>query len=710
LLLQKRFLLGRIISVRQGGPEAEEQMALLPIERVRNVGIIAHIDAGKTTATERFLFYAGRTHKIGEVHDGAAVMDFRADERERGITISAAATTFAWNNHQINLIDTPGHVDFTAEVERSLRVLDGAVVIFSGVEGVEPQSETVWRQADRYQVPRLAFINKLDRAGADHIRVITQIESRLGAQAVFLNLPHGSENSLDGVIDLIDWNLTIFNPATRGRELDVREIPEDCLQVAEEARSRLIEFAANSVDWMADLYLSGEKIDAKDLRRAIREATLAGKLIPVLCGSALHDLGVQPVLDAICYYLSSPQDRPPAQGMDPDTGKPIDRPMSLDAPFSALVFKVVATSSTDYLWLRVYSGSLTTEDRCFHPRSKTRLRLRRILRLHADRTEPVEQARCGDIVAVHGLKDVVTGDTLCAPEHPITFEPIHFPQTVVSMAVETQTSADRDRLYEIVNRLLREDPTLCVGTDEETGQLILSGMGELHLEVTRNRMQREFNVAAFFGRPRVSYRETVLARAVGKGEFDKRISDVSVSGRAAVEVLPRPRTQGDRSLPPVEVDISCITRLLPAALQRQAQDILLQGCNSGTHGYPVVDIKVRIMEFRHNDPPDVSVPLLGTLTLALREAIAQAKTTVLEPVMSLEVRAPDDCLGSLMKDLGARRAEIHETDMQSGMAVVRGLVPLAEMFGYSTQMRSLTQGRGSFSMEPFDYQPAKSWV
>jgi elongation factor G len=361
--------------------------------------------------------------------------------------------------------------------------------------------------------------------------------------------------------------------------------------------------------------------------------------------------------------------------------------------------------------MRVYSGSLTTEDRCYHPRSKTRLRLRRILRLHADRTEPVEQARCGDIVAVHGLKDIKTGDTLCDPQHPITFEPIHFPQTVVSMAVETQTSADRDRLYEVVSRLLREDPTLSVSTDEETGQLILSGMGELHLEVTRNRMQREFNVAAFFGRPRVSYRETIAARGVGKGEFEKRISDVLVTGRAAVEILPRPRTPGDRSLPPVEVDISRISKLLSSSLEREAYEILLRGCNSGgSHGYPVVDVKVNVLEFRHNDPPDPAVPLLGTLTLALREAIAQAQTIVLEPVMNLEVRVPDEFLGAIMKDLGSRRTEIRETDMAGGLAVVRGLVPLAEMFGYSTQMRSLTQGRGSFSMEPYDYQPAKSWV
>jgi elongation factor G len=686
-------------------------MASTPLDQVRNVGIIAHIDAGKTTATERFLFYSGRTHKIGEVHDGQAVMDFRDDERERGITISAAATTFAWNSHQINLIDTPGHVDFTAEVERSLRVLDGAVVIFSGVEGVEPQSETVWHQADRYQIPRLAFINKLDRAGADHERVLKQIETRLGAPAVLVNLPHGEENNLDGIIDLVERKLTIFDRSTRGREVEVFEVPSEMSDAVEAARSHLVEFAANRVDWLADMYLAGDPVEAKDLRRAIREATLSGKMIPVLCGAALRDLGVQPVLDAICHYLPSPLNRPAAQGLDLETGKPIHRLLTLDAPFSALVFKVVATSSTDYLWLRVYSGCLTTEDRCYHPRSKTRLRLRRILRLHADRTEPVNQARCGDIVAVHGLKDIQTGDTLCDPENPITFEPIHFPQTVVSMTVETQTSADRDRMHEVVSRLLREDPTLIVSTDEETGQMILSGMGELHLEVTRNRMQREFNVAAFFGRPRVSYRETVTARGVGKGEFERRISDALVSGKAAVEILPRPRTSGDRSVPPVEVDISRISRNLSSSMEREAQEILLRGCNSGgTHGYPIVDVTVNVLDFRHNDPPDPSVPLLGTLTLALREAIAQAQTIVLEPVMSLEVRVPDECLGGIMKDLGARRAEIRETELLGGSALIRGLVPLAEMFGYSTQMRSLTQGRGSFSMEPYDYQPAKSWI
>lgn len=685
-------------------------MAMTPVERVRNVGIIAHIDAGKTTATERFLFYSGRTHKIGEVHDGAAVMDFRVDERERGITISAAATTFTWNDHRINLIDTPGHVDFTAEVERSLRVLDGAVVIFSGVEGVEPQSETVWRQADSYRIPRMAFINKLDRAGADHHRVLEQIVSRLGVNAAFANIPYGSESALEGVIDLVDMRLMVFDSSTRGLELQYREIPGDYIEAAREARDRLVECTANCVDWLADLYLAGEAVEGCDLRRGIREATLKGDLMPVMCGAALRDLGVQPVMDAICDYLPSPLDRPPACGTDADTGKPTERPLNLEAPFSALVFKVVATSSTDYLWLRVYSGSLSTEDRCHHPRSQKRLRLRRILRLHADRTEPVEQARCGDIVAVHGLKDIVTGDTLCDPEHPITFEPIHFPQTVVSMVVETQTSVDRDRVYEIVNRLIREDPTLSLGKDEETGQMILSGMGELHLEVTRNRMQREFNVDAFFGRPRVSYRETISSNGSGRGDFEKRINDTLVIGRAKVEIVPRPRPEGDRGMPPVEVDISRITKMLPSSLQREAQKILVSGCSSGgAHGYPVVDLKVIVVEFRHNDPPDIAVPLLGTLTLALREALAQSQTKVIEPVMSLEVRAPEDGLGAVMKDLGARRVEIRATDIMEGFALIHGKAPLAEMFGYSTQLRSITQGRGSFSMELYDYQPAKSW-
>ena len=677
------------------------------IEKIRNIGIIAHIDAGKTTVSERFLYCAGQIHRMGEVHDGAAAMDFREDERERGITISAATTAFVWNSYTVNLIDTPGHVDFTAEVERSLRVLDGAVVVFSGVEGVEPQSETVWRQADRYRVPRIAFINKLDRAGADHERVLTRIKERLGANAAFVNLPHGLESEINGIIDLVDMNWTVFDPATRGRGMETRPIQEDMYAVAEQARHQLVEATANCVDWLADLYLAGAPVATDDLRRAIREATLSGGLVPVLCGAALKDMGIPPVLDAVGHYLPSPLDRPPTLSWDPGTGEQLERVPSPDAPFAALIFKVVSTASADFIWLRVYSGKLTTEERCWHPRTKSHIRLRRILRLHADKTEPVEFASCGDIVAVQGLKDMVTGDTLCDAQFPVIFESIQFPQTVVSMAVETSDVAARDRLGEVITRLLREDPTLGVHTDEETGRMILSGMGELHLEVTQNRLEREFRIPASFGRPQVSYRETPTKRGVGVGEFNRKIGDAEVRGRTTVEIIPRPRTPGDHTLEPVEVDISSVERMLLPALQREARATLQRGCtSSGAHGYPVVDLTVRLLEFRHNNPPDVLIPLLGTLTLALREAIAQAQTVVLEPIMTLEVRAPEDCLGVLMKDLSARRAEIRATDIQGNDTVIRGLVPLAEMFGYSTKMRSLTQGRASFSMEPFDYQPA----
>jgi elongation factor G len=430
-------------------------------------------------------------------------------------------------------------------------------------------------------------------------------------------------------------------------------------------------------------------------------------MIPVMCGTALKYIGVQPLMDAVCYYLPSPLDRPPALGTNPETGEFVERSPLEKVPFSALVFKVVAASSADFFWLRVYSGALVTEERYWQPRLKKFVRPRRILRLRADHTEPVNAACGGDIVAIQGVKDIVTGDTLCDLRHPVTFEPIQFPQTVVSMAVEIGAAADRDRLSETINRLLREDPTLSVHTDEETGRMILSGMGELHLDVTRNRLEREFRIPAYFGRPRASYRERPLERGVGRGEFDKRIGDALVKGLAVVEVLPRPRTPGDHTVEPVEIDISRVEKMLTTALEREARATLVGGCSAGgAHGYPVVDLRINVLEFRHNDPPDVQVPLLGTLTRALREALVQARTIVLEPIMSLEVRAPEDCMGALMKDLGARRVEIRSTDIKNGGAIICGLAPLAEMFGYSTRMRSLTQGRGSFSMTPFDYQPA----
>jgi elongation factor G len=686
-------------------------MLLRPLAQVRNIGIIAHIDAGKTTTTERFLYYAGLTHKIGEVHDGNTVMDFRDDERERGITISAAATTFLWNGHQLNLIDTPGHIDFTAEVERSLRVLDGAVVIFSGVEGVEPQSETVWHQADHYGVPRLAFINKLDRVGADHERVLAEITSRLGARAAFVNLPHGLEDRLDGVIDLLSQKWMVFDPDTRGRELSARDLPTGSEDRARAARERLVETVAESVDWLADRYLSGADISTDDLKRAIREATVHRRFVPVLCGAALRDLGIRPILDAVCDYLPSPPDRPPARGVDLATGAGVERLPSSAAPFSALVFKVMATPSTDLFWLRVYSGALGTDERCFHPRTGARMRLRRLLRIHADRTEAVDGAECGEIVAAPGLKSVVTGDTLCDPDHPLTYEAIQFPETVVSVAVEAQTSAERERLLDVVSRLTREDPTFAYHTDEETGELILSGMGELHLEVIRNRMQREFNVRARFGRPRVSYRETVLGAGRAVGEFDRRIGDAQVSGRAEIEVGIRQRAPGVRGAPPVELELAGNLLALPQELQRITREGVLSACSGGgPRGYPMMDVRVRVVSVTLSEAPDPSVPLMASVTLAMRHAFAAAGTVLLEPVMRLDVRTPEEFVGSVIKDLGTRRAEIRETALARPFALVRALVPLAEMFGYSTQVRSLTQGRGSFSMEPFDYQPVPERV
>jgi elongation factor G len=679
------------------------------LHRLRNIGIIAHIDAGKTTVTERFLNAAGVTHKIGEVHDGEAAMDFRPDERERGITIAAAAVSFPWADHRISLIDTPGHVDFTAEVERSLRVLDGAVVVFSGVEGVEPQSETVWHQADRYGVPRLAFVNKLDRIGADHERVIEQIRTDLAAHALFVSLPHGLEDKLDGTIDLIRMKWLVFDPATRGRDFEERELPADAVEAARRAREALIEGVAEVVESLADKYLAEDPITVDELKHAIREATLAGRLVPVLCGAALKDLGVRPILDAVCDFLPSPLDRPAAVGEHPETGERETRETDPSAPFSAQVFKVVAAPNTDFFWLRVYSGRLGTEDRCYNPRTKVRLRLRRMVRLLADRTEPVEVADTGDIVAAPGLKDVVTGDTFCAPDHPITFESILFPETVVSVAVEARTAADRDRLLEVVERLQREDPTFRSHIDEETGELILSGMGELHLDVLRNRMEREFNITARFGRPRVSYRETVAEAGRGEGMFDKRIGEASVTGRAVVTVAPRPRKPGDRSPDPVEVSLEGQAALFPEPVRAEMQQVLLNGCDAGgEHGFPVTDVRVRATDVVVSDAPDPLVPISASLAMALRHALEEAGSVVLEPIMRLEVRTPESFLGSVVKDLSARRAEIRETVVAGNVTVVRGRAPLAEMFGYSTTLRSLTQGRGTFSMEPFDYSPLPS--
>ena len=512
-------------------------MSSIPAERIRNIGIVAHIDAGKTTTTERFLYYAGKSHKIGEVHDGEAVMDFRQDERERGITISAATTTLYWRDHQINLIDTPGHVDFTAEVERALRVLDGAVVIFDGVEGVEPQSETVWRQADRYDVPRIAFINKMDRVGADFDAAVASIRDKLHAVPVCVQFPDLVVDGLIGIVDLVQQKYLRFEAGSQGREIEITEIPDRLSERATALRNQMVETLAEVHDPLAELYLADAPIAEDPVRSALRAATLSRKVVPVLSGAALRNTGIQPVLDAVCDYLPSPSEGPPVEGVDPrDDSVVVLRP-DPDGPFAALVFKVVSGSATDLFYLRVYSGRLQSGDRVWNPRTGERERLRRLLRMHAGRGTPVESIEAGDIVAVPALRSV-TGDTLCDSSYPVLLEPIRFPDTVVSVAVEPRTATDRDRLGQVLDRIEREDPTFHRAVDEETGQMIISGMGELHLEVVLSHMQREFGVEVNYGKPRVTYRETVRRVSTGRAEFRRKVGGDNLFAKVEMRIEP----------------------------------------------------------------------------------------------------------------------------------------------------------------------------
>jgi len=676
-------------------------MPSIPIDRVRNIGIVAHIDAGKTTTSERFLFYTGKSHRMGEVHDGQAVMDFRDDERERGITISAAATTLAWNEHEINLIDTPGHVDFTAEVERALRVLDGAVVVFDGVEGVEPQSETVWHQADRYHVPRIAFVNKMDRVGADFDMCVRTIREQLGALPLPIQFPDGSAESLHGVVDLVHERLLTFDPATQGRTVHAVPVPERLRDEAERRRAALVEALANLHDPLAELYLADAPVDAQTLKAALRAVTVGHKAVPVLCGAALRNVGIQPVLDAVCDYLPSPLDVPPIEGVDPRDGKRVPRPPQVDAPFAALVFKVSADESADLFFLRVYSGRLRSGERAFNPRNAERERLRRILRIHAARGETVEQIEAGQIVAVAGLHRTVTGDTLCDETAPVLLEPIRFPDTVVAIAVEPRTSADRDKLGEVLQRIQREDPTLRFAVDPDTGQTLLSGMGELHLEVTIQRMQREFRLEVHYGKPRVSYRESVRKSASSVAEYRRQVAGEPLFARVEIGVEPL-----EAHGAPVEV----VDRLKPGTLPQQVVPAVVESVRNaagggGLFGYPVTGVRAAILEARYDDVGQSEIALNSAASLAFREALKAAVPVVLEPYGRFEVRVPEEYLGGVVKTLNQRRAVVDDTKFQRGSVVVRGVVPIGEMFGYLTVLRSHSQGRGSFSLEPFDYRP-----
>ena len=671
-------------------------------ERIRNIGIVAHIDAGKTTLTERILFYAGKSHRLGEVHDGRAVMDYRSDERERGITIWAAATTLEWRDHQINLIDTPGHVDFTAEVERALRVLDGAVVVFDGVEGVEPQSETVWHQADRYAVPRVCFVNKMDRVGADFDGSVASIRERLGALAIAVQFPDGAAESFAGVVDLVDGAHLSFDPDTLGRDVVRGPVPERLRDEAERRRAEMIERLAELHEPLADRWLSEQPIATAHLHEALRAVTLARRAVPVLCGAALRNVGVQPVLDAVCAWLPSPSEVPAVRALAAGgAGEPVSIAPDPAAPFAALVFKITASPAADLFFLRVYAGAVEAGERVLNPRTGGRERLRRMLRVHADRGEAVERVEAGDIVAVTNLHRSITGDTLCSEQRPVLLEAIRFPDTVVSIAVEPKTSSDRDRLAEVLDRIQREDPTIRCSLDAETGQTLLAGMGELHLDVTLGRMQRDFGVAVHSGKPRVSYRETVRASGTGEAEYRRQIGGDTLFARVEVRIDPLERCGA-----PAEVASALGAGRLPAPFVSSVLDSLQNAAGGGgTFGYPVTGVRITLQDASYADVGQPEIALNSAASMAFREALRAAGSAVLEPYGRFEVRVPEDGLGTVVRTLNQRRAVVEETTFGRATAVVKGVVPIGEMFGYLTVLRSSTQGRGTFSLEPFEYRP-----
>ena len=676
-------------------------MSPLPKDRIRNIGIVAHIDAGKTTTSERFLFYTGRSHKLGEVHDGLAVMDFREDERDRGITISAAATTLSWREHRINLIDTPGHVDFTAEVERALRVLDGAVVVFDGVEGVEPQSETVWHQADRYGVPRVAFINKMDRIGANFDAAVAGIEKRLGARAIPIQRPDGSAETFAGIVDLVEMRYLTFGEQSLGRDVTDSPVPARLAEDCAARRDLLIERLAELHEPLADRFLAEQPIAPDDLRAALRAVTVSGAAVPVLCGAALRNVGIQPLLDAVCLYLPSPVDVGPAHGTDPKDGSEIDRASDDDAPFSALVFKIQASPAADLFYLRVYSGRLEAGGRALNPRTGERERLRRMLRMYADRGEAVDVVESGDIVAVAGLHRSVSGDTLCDEARPVLLEPIRFPSTVVSIAIEPKTSADRDRLADLIPRLQREDPTLRASVDPETGQSLLSGMGELHLDVTLKRIEREFGIRLGFGKPRVSYRETVRGPGEGSATYQRQVGGDPLFARVRLRIEPL-QDQGARA----EVVDGLAPGTIPSGyLPALRESVANAAEGGGLYGYPVTGVRATIEDASFTESGQPEIAINSAASHAFREALRAAGPIVLEPYGKLEIRIPEDYVGAVMKTLQQRRAVVLDTGFARDAAIVRGVAPIGEMFGFLTALRSQTQGRGSYMLEPLDYRP-----
>ncbi len=679
----------------------------VPIERMRNIGIMAHIDAGKTTTTERILYYTGRTYKIGEVDEGTAVMDWMAQEQERGITITSAATTCQWRDTQINIIDTPGHVDFTAEVERSLRVLDGAVALFDAVAGVQPQSETVWRQADKYRVPRICFINKMDRVGADFYAAVQSIVNRLKCKPVAVQLPVGKEDSFRGVVDLIHMNARLWRDETLGAQYDDVPIPDELLPRAHEYREQLIEAVADADEYLFEKYVHGETITEEELIQAIRRATIAQKIFPVLCGAAFKNKGIQKLLDAVVDFLPSPVDIPPVEGVAvDDPSRTLTRRASDDEPFAALVFKIMTDPYVGQLaFLRVYSGRLASGDMVYNVAKGRSERIGRLVRMHANKREEISEVYAGDIAAAVGLKTVATGDTICDERAPIVLESIEFPAPVIQLAIEPKTKADQDKLGTALAKLSQEDPTLRIHTDAETGQTILAGMGELHLEIIVDRMQREFGVGANVGKPQVAYRETISSEAEGEGRFVRQTGGRGQYGHVKLRVAPLPRGSGVRFESAI-VGGAIPREFIPAA-QKGVEEALEAGVLAG---YPMSDVQVTLFDGSYHEVDSSEMAFKIAASMALRQAAERAQPILLEPIMSLEVVVPEEYLGDVIGDLNARRGQIEGVELRGTTQIIRASVPLKEMFGYATDLRSRTQGRGSFTMHFSRYERAPEAV
>jgi elongation factor G len=668
-----------------------------PLDKTRNIGIMAHIDAGKTTTTERILFYTGRVHKIGEVHDGAATMDWMVQEQERGITITSAATTCQWNGHRINIIDTPGHVDFTVEVERSLRVLDGSVAVFCAKGGVEPQSETVWRQADKYGVPRMAYVNKMDIIGADFYRVVDMMKSRLGANAVPIQLPIGLEDTYKGIIDLIEMKAIVYTDDL-GKVSEATEIPEDTREQAELFRQNLLDAVAESDDELMMKYLEGEELTVEEIREGIRKATIACKMTPVLCGSSYKNKGVQPLLDAVVDFMPAPTDIPAIKGVNPDSGAEDERPAGDDKPFSALAFKIMADPYVGKLtFFRVYSGKLESGSYVFNSTKGKKERVGRILQMHANHREEIETVYTGDIAAAVGFKDTTTGDTLCDDKHPIILESMVFPEPVISVAVEPKTKADQDKMSVALVRLAEEDPTFRMHTDPETGQTIIEGMGELHLEIIVDRMLREFKVDCTVGKPQVAYRETIRKTVKAEGKFIRQSGGRGQYGHCWLELTPQEPGAG------FEFENKIVGGVIPKEYINPVEAGVKEAMESGVlAGYPMVDVKVTVYDGSYHDVDSSEMAFKIAGSMGFKAGAAKADPTLLEPYMKVEVTVPEEYMGDVIGDLNSRRGRIEGMEARAGAQVIRSFVPLAEMFGYATDLRSRTQGRGVYSME-FDH-------